>query len=94
MQECRNAEMNEALQLEESVFVLLSAAVVLFFKLPIKSSRAQPYRYLMQHKITHAIYARQDMHAQASNLQKASSQPTSTEIREPHLAWNFITLNT
>lgn len=86
--------MNEALQLEEPMFVLLSAAVVLF-QTPYQSSRAQPYRHLTQHKITkHTIYPRQAMQAQTSNLQKAPSQPTSTEIREPYLAWNFIILNT
>lgn len=66
-----------------------------FFKFSIKTSRAQPPKHLMQHKITkRAIYARRDMQAQTSHLQRASPQPTSTEIREPHSAWNFIILNT
>lgn len=66
-----------------------------FLKLPVEASRAQPHRHLTQHETTnHAIYARQDVQAQARHLQKASSQPTSTEIRGPHLAWNVIIPNT
>lgn len=54
-----------------------------------------PPRHLTQHKITkHAIYARRDAQAQTSLLQRASSQPASTGIWEPHSAWNFVILNT